>query len=102
MNKISVNQVILGPIVTEKSLQLQDSGKYSFWVSRNSSKHQIAVAFQQAFGLEPISVNTSILKGKIKTDWKKRMPITKQDRKKAIIAVKKDQKIELLNLSAKK
>lgn len=102
MNKISVNKIILGPIVTEKSLQLQDSGKYSFWVSRNSSKNQIAVAFKESFGLDPLNINTSTLKGKIKTDWKKRMPITKSDRKKAIISVKKDQKIELLNLSTKK
>ena len=102
MKNISVNKIILAPIVTERSLQIQDAGKYSFWVSRTANKNQIAVAFNQIFGIKPISVNTSLLKGKVKTDWKKRLPVVKSDRKKAVITVKKDQKIELLNLNTKK
>jgi len=96
------HRIILGPIVTEKSIADQSRGVYSFWISPSANKNQVAAAFKTIFSLDPISVNTSSLKGKQKTDWKKRLPIWKSNRKKAIITIAKDKKIELLNLSAKK
>jgi len=102
MKQIRPNKIIISPILSEKSLVEQQSGKYSFWVTTSSNKNQVAQAFEQAFSIKPLSVNTILLKGKVKTDWKKRLPIVKQDRKKAIVTVKKDQKIELLNLSTQK
>jgi ribosomal protein L23 len=101
MQSIHPEKIILGPIVTEKSLLAQSRGEYSFWVSLSSTKNQIADAFQAVFSLKPVSVRTTHTKGKVKTDWKKRLPIQKPDRKKAIIKVAKDQKIELLNLNKK-
>lgn len=92
-------KIILGPVVTEKSLVNQEKGVYSFWVSVGANKNQIASAFQSVFNIKPLSVNTLTSKGKVKTDWKKRTPIQKSDRKKAIITLGKDQKIELLNLA---
>jgi large subunit ribosomal protein L23 len=92
-------KIILGPIVTEKSLGNQEKGVYSFWVAVTANKNQIASAFQSVFNLKPLSVNTLTSKGKVKTDWKKRTPIQKSDRKKAIITLGKDQKIEMLNLA---
>lgn len=96
---INPEQIIIAPIVTEKSLINQEKGIYSFWVNVAANKNQIASAFQSVFGVKPLSVNTSNLKGKIKTDWKNRTPIKKSDRKKAIITLEKDQKIELLNIA---
>lgn len=92
-------KIILGPVVTEKSLVNQEKGVYSFWVSVDANKNQIASAFQSVFNIKPLSVNTLTSKGKVKTDWKKRTPVQKSDRKKAIITLGKDQKIELLNLN---
>lgn len=96
-----INNIIIGPIVSEKSLRLQESGYYTFWVQKEASKFQISVAFSQIFGLTPLSLNTSRQIGKLKTDWKKRTPIQKNDRKKAIIFVGKDKKIELIKLNQK-
>ncbi len=96
---INPEQIIIAPVVTEKSLINQEKGIYSFWVNVAANKNQIASAFQSVFGVKPLSVNTSNLKGKMKTDWKKRTPIKKSDRKKAIITLGKDQKIELLNIA---
>ena len=69
-------KIILGPVVTEKSLVNQEKGIYTFWVNLTATKNQINVAFQSVFGHKPLSVNTVRVKGKVKTDWKKRTPIT--------------------------
>jgi large subunit ribosomal protein L23 len=101
MNSLSPQNIILKPIITEKTLAHQEVGQYSFWVNRYSNKNQIAEAFKMVFSIEPIRVNTYIIKGKLKTDWRKKKAINKPDRKKAVILIKKDQKIELLTLKTK-
>ena len=101
MNTSHPQNIILSPIVTEKSILGQSKGIYSFWVKLSANKHQIADAVQAVFALKPKSVRTGRCLGKTKTDWKKRTPIQKPDRKKAIIDFGKDQKIDMLHLSQK-
>lgn len=95
------NLLILKPVFTEKTLAQQEQGKHSFWVKREATKGQIEASFEAVFGIKPLSVNTVLVKGKIKTDWKKRLPIKKPNLKKAIITINKDTKIELLNINTK-
>ena len=94
--------IVLKPIITEKVLASQQAlDKYAFWVSPKASKNQIETTFKSVFGITPLSINTIILKGKTKTNWKTRQPIEKSDRKKAIITLPKGTKIELLKLNTK-
>ena len=94
--------IILKPIITEKVLASQQAlDKYAFWVSPKATKNQIEATFRSVFGINPLAINTIILKGKTKTNWKTRKPIEKSDRKKAIITVPKGTKIELLKLNTK-
>jgi ribosomal protein L23 len=53
------------------------------------------------FGIKAKSVRTSAQIGKVKTDWKKCVPIQKPDRKKAVVDFGKDQKIDMLHLNQK-
>ena len=89
------------PIITEKTLADQQNGRYAFYVNLKSTKQQIASEFEQIFGHKPESVNTIKVKGKTKTDWKKRLPIKKPDQKKAIITIDKNKKIESLMIKTK-
>lgn len=93
------DNIILGPIITEKTLAARTAGEYYFWVKVTANKNQIAQVFKSVFSVDPLSVRTLNLKGKVGADWKKRLPFTKPDRKKAIVKVAKDQKIEILNLN---
>jgi len=94
--------ITLTPIITEKSLTLRETeSKYSFWVDTKANKNQIAVAFETVFNTKPLRINTVLIKGKIKRDRRKGLPIKKSDRKKAIITVPKGTKIELLKLKTK-
>jgi ribosomal protein L23 len=90
--------LIFKPIVTEKSLALQSIGQYSFWVDKKSNKNQIANNFKTLFGVAPLSVRTTIIKGKAKTEPKHRQTIFKSDLKKVIITIPKDKKLEILTL----
>ena len=98
-----INSVIkLKPIITEKSLGAQEiSSKYSFWVDCSVNKNQIQAAFIEVFGIKPLSINTVITKGKLKTNWKNRKPIQKSNKKKAIITLPKGTKLELLKINTK-
>ncbi|MDD4026769.1 MAG: 50S ribosomal protein L23 [Candidatus Shapirobacteria bacterium] len=95
------NLIVLKPVFTEKTLAQQESGKYTFWVKKTATKGQIKESFESVFDLKSLSINTVLIKGKNKTDWKKRLPIKKSDLKKAIITVDKTKKIELLKLNTK-
>ena len=94
--------LIKRPLVTEKSIANQNVGKYSFVIDKRATKFQLASEFEKLFAIKPLAVNIFNTKGKVKSNWKTRKPIFKSDLKKAIITVKKDQKIDLLTLKNEK
>ena len=72
--------VIIRPIITEKSSMGQSAGKYTFKVNKKATKVDVRMAVEKLFGVKVTNVNTSIVKGttrnrngrKYKTqDWKK-------------------------------
>ena len=67
--KISQNkayQVILNPLVTEKATQLSEYNKIVFAVPINASKLEVKSSVEKIFSVKVKTVNTIILKGKIK------------------------------------
>jgi large subunit ribosomal protein L23 len=76
-----VGEIIVRPIVTEKStLQRYAGSLYTFEVSMNANKIEIAQAITKAFGVQVEDVRTASFLGKIKrvrkgvgsrSDWKK-------------------------------
>ena len=73
-------EIIVRPIVTEKSSSGVAEGKYTFEVNKKATKIQIADAVEALFGVKVLKVNTITVKGKEKRvsahsgmtpDWKK-------------------------------
>ena len=58
--------VLLAPVISEKSYGLLDSGKYTFLVRPDANKTQIRIAVEQVFGVRVTAVNTSNREGKRK------------------------------------
>jgi large subunit ribosomal protein L23 len=58
--------VLLAPVISEKSYGLLDTGKYTFLVRTDANKTQIRIAVEQVFGVRVTSVNTSNRQGKRK------------------------------------
>lgn len=94
--------MIIKPVLTEKALIAQGQSRYYFLVDTKATKSQIKTEFQSLFSIKPLRVNIFKTKGKIKTNWKNKKPIKKPDLKKAIVTIKKGEKIELLSLKDKK
>lgn len=72
--------IIIKPLVTEKSSQEVVDGKYTFKVAKNATKIQIRKAIENLFDVKVLKVNTMNLLGKTvnqrgrkgkKSDWKK-------------------------------
>jgi large subunit ribosomal protein L23 len=58
--------VIIAPVVSEKSYSLLDEGRYTFVVHPSTNKTEIKQAVQAIFGVRVVSVNTLNRKGKRK------------------------------------
>ncbi len=92
----SVYEVLRNPIVTEKSMKLVESGKYTFEVSQDVNKIEVKEAVKQLFNVDVLKVN--IINGKAK---KKRVGSHqgyKAKVKKAIVTIKVGQSIDIFEI----
>ncbi len=89
---LTAHDIIIRPIITEKSSSLMALSKYTFEVHRDANKIQIRNAVEEVFNVKVASVNTVNVKGKLR-----RRGASKgytRSWKKAIVALKPDQHIE--------
>ena len=56
--------ILLAPVVSEKSYGLLDEGKYTFIVDPRANKTEIKIAVEKVFGVKVDSVNTLNRQGK--------------------------------------
>ncbi len=59
-------QILKRPVITEKSTDLQDQGRYAFEVAPSATKHDIKRAVELAFQVKVVKVNTMNVHGKRK------------------------------------
>ena len=59
-------QVVLNPLVTEKATQMSEFNKMVFSVPLTASKLDIKLSIEKIFSVKVKSVNTILLKGKVK------------------------------------
>ena len=62
----SAYEVIIRPIVSERSFDLMNENKYTFEVAKNAPKEEIRAAIQKLFGVRVLKVNTINVKPKQK------------------------------------
>lgn len=60
------HDLIIRPIVTERSMADMQERKYTFVVAKKSNKTQIKIALEQIFGIKIEKVNTANYDGKTK------------------------------------
>ena len=85
--------VIIAPVVSEKSYGLMDEGRYTFVVHPSSNKTEIKKAVEEIFGVKVRNVNTLIRKGKAK-----RFGLTmgqRKDQKRAIVTLADGEEIDI-------
>ena len=86
----AAQDIILKPVITEKSIDGLQVGKYTFKVAKDANKLEIAKAVEKLFGVKVAKVNTISVKGKKKrmgrnegytSDWKKAVVTLTEDSK---------------------
>ena len=88
-----MNQLVLTPKISEKSMYLAERGAYVFEVPVSTNKIEVAKAVEAAFSVSVTDVNMIITKGKQK---RFRQVIGRQrDVKKAMVKLKAGQSIAL-------
>jgi len=85
--------VLLSPVVSEKSYGLLDENKYTFLVAPDANKTEIKIAVEKVFDVTVTGVNTANRQGKrrrTRFGWGKR-----PDTKRAIVTVAEGQRIDI-------
>jgi large subunit ribosomal protein L23 len=85
--------VILSPVITEKSTRLSESNQVIFRVARDATKPQIAKAVEGLFKVKVKAVNTLRTKGKMKAFRGRRF--RKSDVRKAIVTLAEGYQIDV-------
>jgi large subunit ribosomal protein L23 len=91
-------EVIIAPLITEKSMAAAGEGKFTFKVAKDANKMQIKSVVEKNFEVHVTHVTTSILKGRSIRVGTRRTEKPVSDWKKAIVTVKKGEKIGLFEL----
>ncbi|MAJ82398.1 MAG: 50S ribosomal protein L23 [Legionellales bacterium] len=87
MNNFS--SVLVKPVITEKSTNAGSDNFYTFIVSKTANKHTIKQALKKYYDVDVISINTLIMKGKVKRFGKSMG--SRSDYKKALIKLPEGQ-----------
>jgi len=87
--------VVIAPVVSEKSYALMESGVYTFKVHPTASKPEIRDAVQHIFGVKVARVNTLNRPGKRKRNRKTFTYGKRPDTKRAIVTLAEGETIDL-------
>lgn len=90
---MNANDIILKPVISEKTTELMGINKYVFRVSMKANKLMVYRAVKELFGVDPEKVNVLMVRGK---NRRLRYRTGKRSAwKKAIVTLKAGEKIEL-------
>ncbi len=87
------HQIVLAPVITEKSYHGSVNGKYTFKVHEDAHKTQIRQAVEELFEVHVVSVN--VLKVQAKPKRRGAIKGTRQGWKKAVVQLQAGETIEV-------
>jgi len=91
---MKINQVLIQPLLTEKSTNLVKLKQYSFLVAENANKDQVKKVIEDIYKVKVSQVRIIVRKGKVKRVGKKGVPKKISNQKVAIVNLKEG-KIDL-------
>jgi large subunit ribosomal protein L23 len=93
---LTAHDIVIHPVISEKSMDEAQRGKYTFAVHDDANKVQIAAAIEELFKVQVLSVNVLTTKSKEKRGGTRRSRIAGHSTpwRKAIVTLAPGQKIE--------
>jgi large subunit ribosomal protein L23 len=87
--------IILRPVVSEKSYALLDQNVYTFIVAPDANKIEIKQAVESIFNVKVTRISTLNRKGKVKRNRRSNTLGKRSDTKRAIVALAPDDRIDI-------
>lgn len=87
--------ILIKPLITERSLKDAEKGVYTFKVAKYAKKPEIADLLKSNFSVHPVKITTISMHGKNRFAGRKRIKVKRQDWKKAKVRIRKGEKIDL-------
>ena len=94
---MNIRDIIVVPIITEKSMKDAGIGRYTFKIAMSANKFSIKEAIEKKFKVKVLKTFVSLVKGKTGRKGIKREEFIKTAWKKATVQLAKDQKIALFD-----
>ena len=94
-----MNNIIIRPIITEKSAGNANNGVYTFEVAKDAKKDEIAKEISRMFKVIVTDVRSVVMHGKTHRVGRRRTEIKAADWKKVFVKVKKGEKIDLFDMT---
>lgn len=99
---MNIRDVIIAPVITEKSMSDAAKGRYTFKVATSANRPLIKSAIQDKFKVKIIKIMVSLVKGKTDRRGVKREEFVKEPWKKATVQLTKGQTIGLFDVGGQK
>jgi len=91
---MDLKTIIKKPLITEKAMKVAQDNRYTFIVDQRANKGQIKEAVRRFLKVEPVRVWTMKVKGEERWSSGRRRKIKVTNFKKAIVELKKGQKLD--------
>lgn len=91
----TAEEVLLHPVVSEKSYALMENGTYVFVVSSDANRAEIRRAVEDVFGVKVVKVNTLNRKGKRRRNRRSNTFGSRADTKRAMVTLHAGDRIDL-------
>ncbi len=95
---MNIRDVIIAPVISEKSMKDASGGRYTFKVATATNKPLIKQAIEKNFKVKVLKIFVSIVKGRTDKKGIRRQEFVKTAWKKATVQLAKDQKIALFDV----
>jgi large subunit ribosomal protein L23 len=89
------SQILLRPIVSEKSYRLMEDGVYVFVVAPDATRIDVRHAVERTFGVRVTNVNTLNRKGKLRRNRRTNTVGKRPDTKRAVVTLASGDRIDL-------
>lgn len=90
-----INNILVKPIITEKSMSKQNGNCFTFKVALDTSKNVIANELKRMYNVDVIDVKTMVMPGKKRRVLRTRLQTKTNNWKKAVVKLKDGQHIDL-------
>ena len=93
------SEILLRPVVSEKSYRLMENGVYVFVVAPDATRVDVRRAVEVSFGVRVTDVNTLNRKGKLRRNRRTNTVGKRPDTKRAVVTLASGDRIDLFEKS---